>query len=393
MTSCPSWFVPVGAKDGTLHRLRVPGGRLSAAQVQAIAGLADQLQITNRANLQIRGRQISWRERERLQELGLAHPHLDHLRNLMLSPMAGLDSQAIFNPWDLCAAWQACWQERPQLGWVSPKFSVGFDGGEQLSIASFGNDLRLSAEVWDGQVYLRVYVGGEDGGIVILPGQAIATLASFTQVYGEYCRNSGDQKPPRLRALISDWGLEKYLTAVAMNLDFEWRSLQGQKVDLRPSAQPVGISLQGDCRYVMGIGVPLGNLSQAQFSGVGAIASNYGNGEIRLTPWQNLMIPNLAAQSLKVVEAEVEKLGLSCLQQAIATRISACIGSRGCAAALSDTWSDATYIIEYLEQQADLRLENLTVHLSGCPKLCGQNSPRHLTLIATGKGEYQAKLS
>ncbi|MDX1976419.1 MAG: precorrin-3B synthase [Pseudanabaenaceae cyanobacterium bins.68] len=391
MSACPGLFAPVVAKDGNLSRLRIPGGRLNVSQIQVIAQLTGQIQITNRANLQIRGQEISWTRQQHLQELGLAHPQLDHLRNLMVSPMAGLDPQAIFDPWALVLAWQDFTQAQPELAQVSPKFSVGFDGGEQMAITGFTNDLLLSAEILHRQVYLRLYICGVDGEIVILPSQAIATLAAFTQVYGEYCQAHRSHKTPRLRDLIDHWGLGKYLGKVNQRLDLEWAAAKRQPLALIPGPQPVGIYVQKDGNYAIGVGATLGNLSGSQFLGIGAIAATYGTGEIRLTPWQNLLVPGLGEENLPLVQQELARLELSYDPQAIAHRISACVGSQGCSAALSDTWADAQLLIKNLEDQSSFR--DLTIHLSGCHKLCGRNSPKHLTLVATGQGQYQAELN
>ncbi|NJM47165.1 MAG: hypothetical protein HC860_14190 [Alkalinema sp. RU_4_3] len=58
-TVCPGLFTPILAPDGILCRLRIPGGQLTAIQLEQLAHFCQthqipQLQITNRANLQLR---------------------------------------------------------------------------------------------------------------------------------------------------------------------------------------------------------------------------------------------------------------------------------------------------------------------------------------------------
>jgi ferredoxin-nitrite reductase len=56
---CPGLFYGTPAQDGFLIRIRTPGGLLKEQQAWAIATLVEQwgcelIQVTNRANLQIR---------------------------------------------------------------------------------------------------------------------------------------------------------------------------------------------------------------------------------------------------------------------------------------------------------------------------------------------------
>jgi ferredoxin-nitrite reductase len=103
---CPGLFYGTPAQDGFLVRIRTPGGLLNFQQGQAIATLVEQwgsaaIQVTNRANLQIRSVHIAPTADvfQILQTLGLAaqNPSIDHLRNVMTSPTAGIDSQELID--------------------------------------------------------------------------------------------------------------------------------------------------------------------------------------------------------------------------------------------------------------------------------------------------------
>ena len=99
-TSCPGLFYGVTAADGLLLRVRISGGQLNRVQAGALADLATHLGIpilhlTNRANIQLRGVKNAPDDEvlHQLQALKLAAPKpaLDALRNIMISPLAGLD--------------------------------------------------------------------------------------------------------------------------------------------------------------------------------------------------------------------------------------------------------------------------------------------------------------
>jgi ferredoxin-nitrite reductase len=461
MNPCPGLFNPIIAKDGILSRLRVPGGILNFAQCQAIANLTDSIQITNRANLQIRGRGISTKNLTQLQSLGLAtfDPDLDSIRNIMCSPTAGIDQQSSFDLLPLVKEWNAYLSSQAHLRILSAKFSVGFDGGEVLSISDRNNDLLLVTEklINQAEIYLRLYICDrdrqnpvQDTSILVKSSEAIQLLAALTEVYFHYsqsCLNSPyssnshspsshSLKPhsiklPRLRQLIEDWGIEEYLSQVAKLIPFSLIYSQSKpksktlhsKHHLKSQylksehlkSQHIGIHDQSQPGSVyIGVVVPLGHLSSQHFSALAAIACDHGKSEIRLTPWQNLLIPHISRSQIEVVKNKILELGLSISASHPYARISACIGSQGCSASASDTHLDAQAIALHmlesshsddqensiLDSQLQLINIDLTqinpalidqakIHLSGCAKLCAQNDPSDLTLIAIAPHQYQ----
>ena len=102
--------------------MRIPGGILNAQQCWTIADLADRystgcLQVTNRANLQIREvhSEIPPEVWNRLQELGIAsrRVEVDPIRNIMASPTAGIDRQQLLDTRPLVKAWDDYLQTHP----------------------------------------------------------------------------------------------------------------------------------------------------------------------------------------------------------------------------------------------------------------------------------------
>ena len=102
---CPSLFNATSAEDGILSRIRLPSGLITSTQCDALIQVVDQfgngeIQITNRANLQIRTSQaLSLKVLQDFQDYGLASSNasIDGLRNIMASPTAGIDIHAKIN--------------------------------------------------------------------------------------------------------------------------------------------------------------------------------------------------------------------------------------------------------------------------------------------------------
>ena len=151
---CPDIYHPAVARDGLLTRLRIPGGMLEAPQCAAIANLLaatglDYIQVTNRANLQLRalGTDLDPELLTKLAETGLSAGNIaiEGIRNIMLSPTAGIDAQELINVYPLAKSWDDYLDCHPELGILSTKFSVGFDGGGSVGIVDRPNDITLLA--------------------------------------------------------------------------------------------------------------------------------------------------------------------------------------------------------------------------------------------------------
>lgn len=394
LPTCPGLFSGSRARDGILSRMRIPGGILNVAQCGAIGDLVDRygtgyVQVTNRANLQIRNLNsaISAEVWQNLQTLGLASSlvEIDPIRNIMASPTAGIDRQSLLDPRPLVTDWDNYLQTHPELSELSPKFSVGFDGGESVSIGAIRNDILLAAErrTADSKIVLRLYVNN-DTGIIIKESQCISVLAAITSVYLQYTKNKPqiEGKKPRLRHLLADWGVEKYLKQIQHNLPFVL-----QQSSIAPSEkslanyQHLGIHPQQQSGFsYIGIALPLGKLKSQQLRDLANLAQNFGRGTLRLTPWQNLLISDIPNQKIYELEKSIARLGLHSSATNLDSCLVACAGNTGCASAMTDTQSHALAMVQDLAQKLQID-RPINIHLSGCEKSCAQHSPIDITLV------------
>ncbi|MEZ2225154.1 precorrin-3B synthase [Microcoleus sp.] len=394
LPTCPGLFSGSRARDGILSRMRIPGGILNVAQCGAIADLVDRygtgyVQVTNRANLQIRNLNsaISAEVWQNLQALGLASRlvEIDPIRNIMASPTVGIDRQQLLDTRPLVKDWDDYLQTHLELAELSPKFSVGFDGGESVSIRAIRNDILLAAErrSADSKIVLRLYLNG-DTGIIIQESQCISLLAAIASVYLQYTKNKPriEGKKPRLRHLLADWGVEKYLEQIQHNLPFVL-----QQSSIAPSEksiaryQHLGIHPQQQSGFsYIGIALPLGWLKSQQLRDLANSAQNFGGGTLRLTPWQNLLISDIPNHRLSELEKSIARLGLHSSGTNLDSCLVACAGNTGCASAMTDTQSHALAMVQDLGQK--LKIDRpINIHFSGCEKSCAQHSPIDITLV------------
>ncbi|MBN3906275.1 MAG: precorrin-3B synthase [Nostoc sp. NMS1] len=418
VATCPGLFYATPAADGILSRIRIPGGIISSQQCRAIADIAHQhgggyVDVTNRANLQVREIRtgINAEVLKHLQLMGLGSPNsvVDHIRNIMTSPTAGIDPQELIDTRPFVQGWDNYIATHPALSGLSAKFSVCFDGGGIIRVCDRLNDILFAAVLVDADVYFRLYlsVGAKgqppsDTGILLTPEQCLPVLAALTEVYLAHS-NTTNNRRLRLLELLNTLGCENYLQKVQQRLPFplfysyltpQPPSLIGKGEEFSPLLVGEGLGERSNPKYqhigihpqrqqglfYIGVVLPLGRLESRQMKGLADLAAKYGSGTLRLTPWQNLLITDIPQQWVGDVQSEIAFLGLDTSATNIKSALVACSGNRGCASSATDTKSHALALAEYLETRVTLDCP-VNIHFTGCEKSCAQHSKSDITLL------------
>jgi len=124
--------------------------------------------------------------------------------------------------------------------------------------------------------------------------------------------------------------------------------------------------------YWIGVVLPVGKLTAAQMRGLAKIAAEFGDGDIRLTVWQNLLLSGVAENRVAAAEAAIAAIGLSAKASSIRAGLVACTGNAGCRLAMSDTKRHAEDIAHWCEARVALD-GPINIHLTGCPNSCAQH--------------------
>ena len=378
-SACPGLLRIVQALDGGICRIKLAGGSITAAQANAVADAAQAyaggvIEATNRANLQIRG---IGAEQDALIAMLLAaglgpnNAAGDDVRNLMLSPSAGIDPQMLFDTRPLAGQVLATLENHPRFHALSAKFAVQLDGGEALAMLEHHHDLWLSAFVRNGQTLLAFGLAGCPGldaplaAVRLDQGHAlvVAVLDAFLEL--------ATPEQTRMRHLPVDNMLGR-LSLPLLPIEGFKRPPSGALLHLGTYPQE-----QKNQFYVAAV-APLGRLDSMMLKGAAQLASDYGDGTLRFTPWQGVLLPNV--EKPHGVTERLAQLGFLCSIDQPLARMTACTGSSGCAKALADTKTDAV-------QLAALHT-GFDVHLSGCPRSCAAAHTAPVTLLAVSPGHY-----
>jgi precorrin-3B synthase len=356
-------FDPLLTGDGWLVRVRCPAGVVTPAGLQIVAELAatngsGQIEVTSRANLQLRGLRheaLDTTGRE-LVAAGLAASDaaIDGWRAIVASPLAGHDPTALVDTASLVAALAdrlAAEVDHPP----PTKFGVVVDDGGSWPLDHLDADVRL-----------RPVEGG--GWSVALRGQGpVGTVDepwTCAIVAARLCAAEGR----RIDKVVEERALPSVLAALGVmpSVLLPPATPSDDRPGVRDHREPDRCSL---------VAAPfLGRLDARTLHALAAVAERDARA-VRLTSARSVALCGVRRVRLPAVRAELGALGLLTTPTDPRARLSACVGSRGCEAAQADTWAEA------------VRLANAgsgRVHLSGCDKACG--APRGVTHLVAGEG-------
>ena len=115
--------------------------------------------------------------------------------------------------------------------------------------------------------------------------------------------------------------------------------------------------------------------------GLAAVARDFGDGDIRLTVWQNFLISGVPDAKVAAAEAAIAALGLTTKANAIRSGLVACTGNVGCKFAASDTKRHAEEIAAWCETRVQVDTP-VNIHLTGCHHSCAQHFISEIGLLA-----------
>jgi ferredoxin-nitrite reductase len=400
-------FYVVPAQDSYMCRLRMPNGILKHWQLAGLADLSERYaggysHVTTRANLQMREilPQSAVALIEGIQDLGLCSrgSGADNIRNVTGTPTAGIDPQELLDTRPYAREWHFHILNDRSLYGLPRKFNVAFDGAGRIAVLEETNDIAFSAvEVREGfgvepGVWFRLGIGGITGhrdfaretGIIVQPADATKVADAIVRVFIDTGDRTNRLKA-RLKYVLDSMGVDKFMEMVEERLGRKLERVPAEAISQRPAfdrTAHIGVHKQKqDGLNWIGVVLPVGKLLGDQMRGLAKIAKDLGDGEIRLTVWQNLLISGVSEENVALATAAIEQLGLSVKASQIRAGLVACTGNKGCKFAASDTKGHAAQIGDWCETRVDIDTP-LNIHLTGCHHSCAQHYISDIGLLA-----------
>ena len=314
-----------------------------------------------------------------------------------VGPTAGIDPQELMDTRPLASAWHHHILNDRSLFGLPRKFNVAFDGGGVIPTLEETNDIGFTAcRVGDGAAvapgaWFRLSLGGitghqdfaRDTGVVVEPDDCVAVADAIVRVFIDHGDRTNRNKA-RLKYILDDWGFDRFIAAAEEKLGRSLARVPQELCDsppIRDRHAHIGIHPQRqEGLFWLGVATPVGKLTCDQMDGLANISGELGDGDIRLTVWQNLLISGLTREGAEEAARRVEGLGLDWRATSVRAGLVACTGSRGCRLAASDTKGHATDIAEYLDALPPLDTP-INIHLTGCPNSCAQHYVGDIGLV------------
>jgi len=310
--ACPGLSRMVMAKDGAIARIKLRLGRLSADQARSIAAIAERsdagaIELSIRSNIQLRG--IAPEHWDNVVSalhdagLGAENSGADDIRNVMVSPTAGIDRGQIADVTELASSALDTLQANEAFYALSPKFSLQIDGGEDCAMVSHPGDIWLSA--MDRKTYAFGLASSPDK-------SALGTIDArhalpFTEALLHRFLQQGSFA--RMKHLFETISPSQFLADLERELTFPILSANGWKRKAPTAFSHLGANRQRDGSTYIGTMPLMGRLTPRQLSALADLSESV-KGELRLTPWQGVILPYVNETRVIDLTQKLRSLGL-----------------------------------------------------------------------------------
>ena len=386
-----------------MMRIRMPNGFTNAEQVSAIAELSGEcgtgfVDLTTRQQVQLRGFAVGdlphiW-ERLNAVDLVSLQTGMDNIRNVIGCPVAGLTDDELFDASSVVRDFNEAFLRNKAFTNLPRKFNVAITGCTENCTPGEIQDLSLTPaiKIIAGKEVkgFNIAVGGKIGSGGLRPATPLdvfcrpedaATLCShITLIFRDYGPRR-ERNRARLAFLIDEWGIDRFRQELQRHVG-DWLLPPGRDARTTRHHDHLGISRQkqtGLC--AVGLNVPVGRITAQQMFDLARVARRYGNGEVRMTTSQNVIIPNVAEGVLSEMTSEPLLRELRHNPSNMMRGVVSCTGIDYCHLALIETKELALKTARELEERLGPGKKMLTMHWSGCPSGCGNHTGADIGLL------------
>jgi sulfite reductase (ferredoxin) len=380
--------------DYFMMRIGIPNGILSSHQLRIIGELTRK-HARNLADITVRQNiQLHWLTIESLPEVVDALTQIgmspkgacgDVVRNVTGCPLAGIAKDELIDASPVAVGISHLLSANPEYYNLPRKFKISATGCSSWCTYPEINDIGLTAAVRDGQVGYSLRVGGglsnEPHLAVPLnaflhPDQAIATVRAVTEIFRDQqvLRESRDRARMKYLFMKEGWTAERFLDEVQSRVDFKIEPAGEESVPEDVFRDHIGIhpQRQPGLAYV-GASVLRGRLTGEQLEAAAELAERFGDGQLRATVSQNLLLINIPNSKTGELAHELGQIGLHVEATNFWRGAVACTGTEFCKLAITETKGFARWLVDELDERLPQFDQQLRLHVTGCPNGCGQH--------------------
>ncbi|KKK43102.1 MAG: Sulfite reductase [ferredoxin] [Candidatus Lokiarchaeum sp. GC14_75] len=307
--------------EDSLHflRFKVPGGFITSEQLRGVAELTQKYsknlaEITDRVDIQ-----LHWIKSEDaldifkvMEELGFTTDmcgqgfggaRYGDPRNIICCPASGIEKDEIIDGRPLMEKLTKYLIGNSDFMDMPKKFKFSISGCGSDCVRGVTNDLAFVGVKQGDDIGYTLLIGGSAGstqpgprlakplGVFIKPEEAFDVGIATIKIHRDYSNREAKTKA-RFKWLVNEWGVEKIKEMLEEKLGGPFEPYNGL-VFLKNSNHE-GIQPQSQkSKYYINIPILGGRLSSEDMIYLADVAEGYGSGELRLTPTQNILIPDI----------------------------------------------------------------------------------------------------
>ncbi|MBD2317217.1 ferredoxin--nitrite reductase [Phormidium tenue] len=379
-------------------RMRIPNGLLSSDQMRVLASVVEKCgehgvaDITTRQNIQMRGILIEDVPEmfDKFRSVGLTSVQsaMDNIRNITGSPVAGIDANELYDTRELAIQVQNLLtnngEGNPAFTNLPRKFNIAIAGCRDNSTHAEINDLAFVPAFKDESQEtfgFNVLVGGFFSSkriaaaipldVWVAPEDVVALCEALLIVFRDNGLRENRQKS-RLMYLIDEWGIEKFRTEVEKQMGKPLASAAAKDEIEWEKRDHIGVhkQKQAGLNYV-GLQIPVGRMYAPDMYEFARLAETYGNGDMRLTVEQNLLITHVSDEKVTALLQEPLLQKFPVEPNNLMRGLVSCTGNQFCPVAIVETKNRSLALTKQLSAAYDLP-KVVRIHWSGCPNSCAQ---------------------
>jgi sulfite reductase beta subunit-like hemoprotein len=406
-------------------RCKIPGGLLTAGQMEQFARISDAFaggkgHITTRQNLQYHFVPLARVAdlMHMLADVGLTNREACYntVRNVTTCSLAGLSRDEVFDVRPYAQKIAYAFLRKDLTSNLPRKFKIAFDGcRDRDCIAGAINDIGLRAAIRDGKRGFRVVIGG---GLGPLPTEAqlldeflpeerlLNRCEAVIRVFNKY-GNRQNRNKARMKFIMRERGIawlreqiEREYADILENGGIAWPEFVPEGFGAYQSRpQPLGQGAllpvvhangTGDPQYdqwletnliqqkhagyaTVVVRVDQGNLTSAQMRGLARLAADAGDGLLRVSIDQNILLGFIPLGRLRGLHAALREVGLGEAGAREIADVTTCPGAYTCNLGLTKSMNLGAALQEAVGNYDDPQVRKLSIKVSGCPNSCGQH--------------------
>jgi len=377
-----------------MMRIRMPNGILTSRQARLLADITREsgrnvADVTTRQQVQLR-----WLTIERVPEVlarleaaGLSslQTGMDNIRGIVGCPATGLTPRELIDTAPIAAAFQQMFLGNRAFTNLPRKFNVTITGCPDNCTGAETQDIAMTPALGGAEESavsgFNLAVGGKQGSggpvfataldAFVRPEEAAEVCAAIALLFRDHGPRESRSRA-RLAFLVAEWGAERFRKELEVQLGRPLPAA-GREARSPTVTDHVGVfrQRQPGLNYV-GLKTPVGRISGDQLQELARLAEQYGGGELRMTPLQNVIIPHVADSKLGRMLQEPLLRELPYNPSEVMRGISSCTGTDFCNLALIDTKTRAMALARDLEGRLS-GTRPISVRWSGCPASCGNH--------------------